>query len=710
MKRFTVLARVLAALLALAACAAVPRHDLAPDELAARLSSADAAVRSAAADEAALAGAPGARVAGDLLASADPGVAKAARRALFAIAHHSARPGAERERRAASAELAALCERSPSVEARRVALRALALVAHDARAVMTLAEALRDPGTFEAALFALECVPHPAAEDALIDALARGARATEESGGPDPVGAIARALGARGSVEAVPALVALAQGGGASAGAAREALARGADPRAEAPLRAALARGEPGALHDLLLFAERRVASGEGASVAAIHTELLASSEPQVRIAAARGLAGAGGPQALEALIAALDDEVPAVRAAAREGLVAIEARGAAVALKIELDRSHGVRRAELLRVVAARGELVPLERLAAALDDGDVEVRVAALELAGELAGPVFEQRLVQTAGSGSEAERAAAEGGLLRLARARQARGEDAAALGTYHALLENAHTPRVVTAALRRAAGMGSAATLARVEALAARPEYRDEADLARVAIAGALTAERRDEAVAVLDAVCDGGSSHSVRQAAARKLAALGVDTSRYAARRGFLVDWHLCGPFPFPPEGELAAHPFGTDGPVLPEPGLAPEELAALAPERRWLPCLTSDLDGLVDLRARLDPSDNVCAYAFATFDWPADAPADAAAVLKLGSDDGLVVWLDGERVHEHDVMRALGVDQDQVTIRPRAGRNALLLKITQGGGDWSFCARLCDADGTPLDLTAPVPR
>jgi len=58
--------------------------------------------------------------------------------------------------------------------------------------------------------------------------------------------------------------------------------------------------------------------------------------------------------------------------------------------------------------------------------------------------------------------------------------------------------------------------------------------------------------------------------------------------------------------------------------------------------------------------------------------------------LSLGSDDGLAVFVNGERVLADNQQRACAPDQERVTIRLKPGKNVLLLKITQGGGEWAF--------------------
>jgi hypothetical protein len=58
--------------------------------------------------------------------------------------------------------------------------------------------------------------------------------------------------------------------------------------------------------------------------------------------------------------------------------------------------------------------------------------------------------------------------------------------------------------------------------------------------------------------------------------------------------------------------------------------------------------------------------------------------------LSLGSDDGLAVFVNGERVLTDNQQRACAPDQDRVTIKLKPGRNTIVLKITQGDGEWAF--------------------
>ena len=106
-------------------------------------------------------------------------------------------------------------------------------------------------------------------------------------------------------------------------------------------------------------------------------------------------------------------------------------------------------------------------------------------------------------------------------------------------------------------------------------------------------------------------------------------------------------------------------------------------------EHAWRTVQTTSQNGVsvVNLRQLADqwkqPADRVVYY----FAVNLQSNAEQDATLSLGSDDGLQVWLNGQKVHDHAVSRALTPGQDKVTVKLKAGKNLLLLKLDQGEGD-----------------------
>ncbi len=70
--------------------------------------------------------------------------------------------------------------------------------------------------------------------------------------------------------------------------------------------------------------------------------------------------------------------------------------------------------------------------------------------------------------------------------------------------------------------------------------------------------------------------------------------------------------------------------------------------------------------------------------------------------LDIGSDDGVKVWLNGETVHTANVFRPLTPGQDRVQATLKPGWNEVLMKVSQGGGDWGGWLRVTGEDGNPI--------
>jgi hypothetical protein len=75
------------------------------------------------------------------------------------------------------------------------------------------------------------------------------------------------------------------------------------------------------------------------------------------------------------------------------------------------------------------------------------------------------------------------------------------------------------------------------------------------------------------------------------------------------------------------------------------------------------------------------------------------AEKESDAKLFIGSDDGIIVWINREQVHKNDVQRPLKADEDTVSIKLKPGWNAVLIKVQQGVGGWSLSMRVADVFG-----------
>ncbi|MFC0772644.1 serine hydrolase [Terrimonas alba] len=94
------------------------------------------------------------------------------------------------------------------------------------------------------------------------------------------------------------------------------------------------------------------------------------------------------------------------------------------------------------------------------------------------------------------------------------------------------------------------------------------------------------------------------------------------------------------------------------------------------------------------------------AYAYAMAEIKAAAPA--SAMLAVGSDDGIKIWLNGKLVHENWIPRGVNKDDDLVPLKLVKGSNQIVLKVQDIEGGWGFAARLLDkaASGKQLNTAA----
>lgn len=76
---------------------------------------------------------------------------------------------------------------------------------------------------------------------------------------------------------------------------------------------------------------------------------------------------------------------------------------------------------------------------------------------------------------------------------------------------------------------------------------------------------------------------------------------------------------------------------------------------------------------------------------------------DQQVRLDLASDDGIKVWLNGEVVHANNVSRGFSPGDDKINVNLKQGWNAMMMKVTQGGGGWAACAEFHNVDGSKID-------
>jgi hypothetical protein len=146
----------------------------------------------------------------------------------------------------------------------------------------------------------------------------------------------------------------------------------------------------------------------------------------------------------------------------------------------------------------------------------------------------------------------------------------------------------------------------------------------------------------------------------------------------------LGSWHYCGPFPNPNQ-----QGFNTVYPPEKEIDLKKKYPGKNNEEALWRPGKFTD--GEVQSLALFKPENNTDAVVYLYREIECARPLDLP--VSLGSDDTLTVWLNGQQVLAQNEYRACAPDQARVTLKLKEGKNALLLKICQGGGEWAFYFR-----------------
>lgn len=244
---------------------------------------------------------------------------------------------------------------------------------------------------------------------------------------------------------------------------------------------------------------------------------------------------------------------------------------------------------------------------------------------------------------------------------------------ALSEAMTLMDRPAEQRLVLSAL---AAFGTAEALSIAQKAAANPELKAEAQTAILSICGRRIPIEPDTAKAALAQVLQTAATDAIKE-----------QTQSLLAKADFILDWEVAGPYRQRGSNEIA----------LFDVVFAPEKNPGQVKWKPIPPSQDSEKFWYVDLLKAIG-GDNRVAYARTVL--ISDTETDA--LLELGSDDGIKVWLNGQLVHGNNVSRGAAVAQDKVPVRLKKGENTVLLKITQGSGDWGFCMRAANTDGSSM--------
>jgi hypothetical protein len=217
------------------------------------------------------------------------------------------------------------------------------------------------------------------------------------------------------------------------------------------------------------------------------------------------------------------------------------------------------------------------------------------------------------------------------------------------------------------------------LALVEPLLDDKAVQTEAARAAAKIASMLPGKSALASTVVLKKALASTTDSATRQAVEAALQQVEEGTD-------YLTDWQASGPY----------RQTGKDYAALFDTVFPPEQQTGETAKWQALPVGTDPKrPGVMDLLKTFG-GEQCVAYARTWLRSEQDGPA----VLELGSDDGVKVWVNDKQVYALNVARPLQPGSDKVNLQLHSGWNLLLLKITQNSQGWEFCARLRKPDGS----------
>ena len=154
-------------------------------------------------------------------------------------------------------------------------------------------------------------------------------------------------------------------------------------------------------------------------------------------------------------------------------------------------------------------------------------------------------------------------------------------------------------------------------------------------------------------------------------------------------------FHVVGPFPAANMNAALDTAFG------PEKGNFDSKATFPASGGRQPPVawrtIRPDGKGYFDLAAFHGPAgNNSASYLYAAI----DSPADQDAEVRLGTDDGARLWVNGKEVFVTRETRAAAPEQNAVKVKLTKGTNAVLLKVANGNNPHGFYFTLLSAEET----------
>ena len=333
-----------------------------------------------------------------------------------------------------------------------------------------------------------------------------------------------------------------------------------------------------------------------------------------------------------------------------------------------------------ILRVLGRVGDVNAVNVIRDMTKSSDKTVSEAAFRAMADWPGTDFLEEMKQMAtGSGQESQKVLAFRAYIRMLAADKQKTEAQVIdqLAEAFKLSDRAQEQRLVLSAL---GAYGSQKALVFAQNAAANSELKAEAEVAIVSICEKMLATEPDSAATALRAVREQTSNAGLKEKARAIL-------NELDKRVGFIMAWQIAGPYT----------ESGKGGVALFDTVFAPETEAGQAKWQTLPASNDASAPWLMDIQKLFTGADRVVyVRTVITIEEEADA------VLEIGSDDGVKVWLNAQLVHAKNAGRPVVPADDKAAVRFAKGDNTLLMKITQQSGNWGFCVRITHPDGTPM--------
>ncbi|HEV8379492.1 MAG TPA: HEAT repeat domain-containing protein [Tepidisphaeraceae bacterium] len=507
------------------------------------------------------------------------------------------------------------------------------------------------------------------------------------SGGDAAVRAAAiEALITHGTAEDVPALLEIATKNGADAAAARRTLQQMGAKGTDQALIELADRSEK----DAKVLIIRTLAVRNSRESVPMLLKLVTGGDAALAGEASSALGVVGGVEHLPPLTEiVLSAEQDNVRGAAEGAIKAICARTqdkevcANVILPSLIRAKTPAARIGLIRTLSRLPIDKSLAAVMEAIKDPDEKVRDAAVRELADWPSIAAAEPLLQLAHGDNQTHAVLALRGYIRLAGLKDRPAAERLAM--YRKALETAKRNEEKKAALAGLADVPSIDALTILQHYLPDEQLKADAASAIVRLAKVQGASQNAKMMVVLSDLRGQAGLESMRGQIDDGIKTLEDIRER---TQGFIVAWMTAGPYT----------QAGKNGGALFDVAFGPEKDEKVDWEPLIRPADAADL-WMIDLHKVISPGNERVAYLKTNI----NSAREQKAMLEIGSDDGVKVWVNGKLVHANNAARPVKQGEDKVKIDLKQGSNVVLMKITQGGGDWACCARLVGTDGKKIN-------